>query len=182
MDSNAMVPHGLALFAYSRGDRQAQLTIRREDGIEDAIPVSHFFRPPEQFFPIEVAALGRCRGRVLDIGAGTGLHSVVHPRVRRRPVRYAPDARPWHRDGRGSGWPGPVSKACPKPGPDRRPGAAALTRRAKDQGPGPPGLPRSRPTRRPIHRRDPHERSACSSSSRERPDLCVGGCIWIRRH
>jgi SAM-dependent methyltransferase len=39
--------------------------------------VSHFFRAPEEFSPIERAALERCRGRVLDIGGGTGLHSLV---------------------------------------------------------------------------------------------------------
>jgi SAM-dependent methyltransferase len=77
MNPNAMVPHGLALLAYFRGDTQAQLIIRRADGIEDPLPVSHFFRSPERFFPIEVATLERCRGHVLDIGAGTGLHSLV---------------------------------------------------------------------------------------------------------
>ncbi len=77
MNPKAMVPHGLALRAYFRGDTQAQLIIRRGDGTEDALPVSHFFRPPEEFFPIEVVALERCRGHVLDIGAGTGLHSLV---------------------------------------------------------------------------------------------------------
>jgi SAM-dependent methyltransferase len=65
------------LLAYYRGDTQAELVIRRDDGLEDRLPMSHFFRPPEQFVPIEVMALGRCRGRVLDIGAGTGLHSLA---------------------------------------------------------------------------------------------------------
>jgi len=77
MNANAMAPHGAALLAYFRGDTQAELVIRRDDGLEDRLPVSHFFRPPEQFFPIEVMALERCRGHVLDIGAGTGLHSLV---------------------------------------------------------------------------------------------------------
>jgi SAM-dependent methyltransferase len=77
MDLNAMVPYSLALLAYFRGDAQAQLLVRRDDGVEAPLPVSHFFRPPERFFPIEVTALERCRGHVLDIGAGTGLHSLV---------------------------------------------------------------------------------------------------------
>jgi 2-polyprenyl-3-methyl-5-hydroxy-6-metoxy-1,4-benzoquinol methylase len=77
MNPDAMVPYGLALIAHFRGDTRAQLVIRREDGIEDTLPVSHFFRPPAEFFPIEVEALERSRGRVLDIGAGTGLHSLV---------------------------------------------------------------------------------------------------------
>jgi len=77
MNANAMAPHGAALLAYFRGDTQAELVIRRDDGLEDRLPVSHFFRPPERFSPIERAALDHCRGHVLDIGAGTGLHSLV---------------------------------------------------------------------------------------------------------
>ncbi len=77
MNANAMGPHGAALLAYFRGDTQAELVIRRDDGLEDRLSVSHFFRQPEQFFPIEVTALDCCRGHVLDIGAGTGLHGLV---------------------------------------------------------------------------------------------------------
>lgn len=77
MNPKAMVPYGLALRAYYNGDAEARLMARRDDGTDAPLPVSHFFRTPEQFFPIEVAALERCRGHVLDIGAGTGLHSLV---------------------------------------------------------------------------------------------------------
>jgi len=77
MHPHAMIPYGRALLAYCRGDTQAELIIRREDGLEDRLPMSHFFRAPKQFFPIEQAALDRCRGRVLDVGAGSGLHSLV---------------------------------------------------------------------------------------------------------
>ena len=77
MNPEAMEPYGLALLAYFEGDAEAQLMVRRDDGTEAPLPVSHFFRSPDQFFPIEVAALERCRGHVLDIGAGTGLHSLV---------------------------------------------------------------------------------------------------------
>jgi SAM-dependent methyltransferase len=77
MDPYAMIPHGLALLAYFRGEASAQLVIRRDDGVEAAVPVSQFFRPPAEFSPLEVAALERCRGHVLDIGAGTGLHSLA---------------------------------------------------------------------------------------------------------
>ncbi len=63
--------------AYADGDRSAQLLIRRDDGNEAALPVSHFFRSPDEFTSIERAALDRCHGHVLDIGAGTGLHTVA---------------------------------------------------------------------------------------------------------
>ncbi len=72
-----MEPHGLALVAYFQGDTDAQLLIRRDDGLEDPLPVSHFFRSPDEFSPLERSALNHCRGKVLDIGAGTGIHALV---------------------------------------------------------------------------------------------------------
>jgi 2-polyprenyl-3-methyl-5-hydroxy-6-metoxy-1,4-benzoquinol methylase len=77
MHPDAMMPHGLALLAYFTGETDTRLTIRRDDGFEDPVPVSHFFRPPTEFSPLEVAALERCQGHVLDIGAGSGLHALV---------------------------------------------------------------------------------------------------------
>jgi SAM-dependent methyltransferase len=72
-----MTPHGLALLAYYRGDSEAEVLIRRDDGLEVALPVSVFFRSPAEFWPIETMALEHCRGHVLDIGAGSGLHSLA---------------------------------------------------------------------------------------------------------
>src|SRR5512143_2688116 len=72
-----MIPHGLALAAYFAGDTAAELVVRREDGVENRLPARVFFRNPEEFSPIETVALERCRGRVLDIGAGSGIHSLV---------------------------------------------------------------------------------------------------------
>lgn len=57
--------------------KAATLILRRDDGHGAPLPVSHFFRPPSAFTPIEEAALARCSGHVLDMGAGTGLHSLV---------------------------------------------------------------------------------------------------------
>ena len=72
-----MEPHGRALAAYFTGDRSVHLILRRDDGVEMPIPVSHFFRSPSEFTPIENAALELCSGPVFDIGAGSGLHSLV---------------------------------------------------------------------------------------------------------
>lgn len=72
-----MHPHGRALLAFHEGDGDATLIIRRDDGVEAALPVSHFFRKPADFTPLERAALARCQGHVLDVGAGSGLHSLV---------------------------------------------------------------------------------------------------------
>jgi SAM-dependent methyltransferase len=77
MNPIVMKPHGASLRSYFDGDRSAELIIRRDDGQEARLPVSHFFREPAVFTPIEKAALALCTGRVLDVGAGTGLHSLV---------------------------------------------------------------------------------------------------------
>lgn len=77
VNPEAVAPYGLALLDYFRGETAAQLIIRRDDGVEVSLPVSHFFRSEAEFSPIEVAALERCEGHVLDIGAGSGLHSLV---------------------------------------------------------------------------------------------------------
>jgi 2-polyprenyl-3-methyl-5-hydroxy-6-metoxy-1,4-benzoquinol methylase len=77
MDAHAMSPYGLALLAYFQGQADATLVIRRGDGVEAPLPARHFFRSRAEFTSIETTALDRCRGHVLDIGAGTGLHSLV---------------------------------------------------------------------------------------------------------
>ena len=77
LEMKAMEPQGLALLAYFEGDRDSELVIHRDDGVDDPMRVSHFFRDPSEFTAVEKAAIDRCSGHVLDVGAGTGLHSLV---------------------------------------------------------------------------------------------------------
>ena len=77
MSAEAMGPYGQALLDYFRGEPSATLVVHREDGHADNLPASVFFREPAGFSPIERAALDLCRGTVLDIGAGTGCHSLA---------------------------------------------------------------------------------------------------------
>ena len=63
--------------AYFEGDLDAELIIRRDDGVEDPLPVCHFFRDRPEFTKVETTAIELCSGHVLDVGAGTGLHSLV---------------------------------------------------------------------------------------------------------
>ena len=77
MLTDSMVPHGKALLAFFEGDQTAELIVRRDDGLESILPVSHFFRPFSKFSRLELTALDRCSGTVLDVGAGSGLHSLV---------------------------------------------------------------------------------------------------------
>jgi hypothetical protein len=56
MNPKAMEPYGAAHRTYFEGDASAQLVIRRDDGLEVPMPVSHFFREPSAFTPIEKSA------------------------------------------------------------------------------------------------------------------------------
>ena len=69
-------PHGLALLDYLHGDTEAEVIVHSEDGEHIDFPVSIFFRKPPQFSTLEKTALDLCRGRILDIGSGTGCHSL----------------------------------------------------------------------------------------------------------
>lgn len=73
---NPREPHGRALLDYFNGDREATIVVRSDLGEQDEMPAAVFFRSPEDFFPFDLAALARCRGRVLDVGACTGVHSL----------------------------------------------------------------------------------------------------------
>ncbi len=69
-------PCGLALWDYFNGRGDEVLSFRRDDGEVREIPVEAFFRASTAY-AIDQKALEMCRGRVLDVGAGTGLHSLV---------------------------------------------------------------------------------------------------------
>lgn len=72
----ALDPFGRALMAYWRGNRSAVLHHEFRSGRTLALPVSVFFRDVEDFFPTD-KAMAYCRGRVLVVGAGTGVHALV---------------------------------------------------------------------------------------------------------
>ncbi|HEX9745825.1 MAG TPA: methyltransferase domain-containing protein [bacterium] len=66
-----------ALMDYHRGDRNAYITVRSD--IEDPVrnPINYFFREPDDFPPLEKTAITACRGKILEIGAGAGSHSLA---------------------------------------------------------------------------------------------------------
>jgi SAM-dependent methyltransferase len=70
-------PHGAALRDFLAGRLEAEVIVRAEDGEEERTQARVFFRGPEEFSALDNAALDLCRGRVLDIGAGAGCHSLV---------------------------------------------------------------------------------------------------------
>jgi SAM-dependent methyltransferase len=76
MDIGAMGPHDRALWDAYCGDTSATVTVLRDDGYESEFGMGIFFREPDMFSPIEIKALELCKGRVLDVGAGAGTHSL----------------------------------------------------------------------------------------------------------
>jgi SAM-dependent methyltransferase len=75
MNPEAMKPFGLALADYHKGNLSATLAIYRDDGYRSEIPIDVFYRESTGM-NIDRIALENCYGRVLDVGAGTGLHSL----------------------------------------------------------------------------------------------------------
>ncbi|HUG10467.1 MAG TPA: HAD-IA family hydrolase [Opitutaceae bacterium] len=72
----AVSPYSQAMLDYWRGDVSAAYTIHREDGYSHTVPVAGAFATPP-FSPLEQLAVSRCSGRVLDIGAGVGRHTLA---------------------------------------------------------------------------------------------------------
>ncbi|CAN5918737.1 class I SAM-dependent methyltransferase [soil metagenome] len=70
-------PLGQALLDYHNGDHSVQVTVRSDIAEEDVLQVSYLFRSFSQLPEREVKALELCRGRVLDVGAGAGAHTLL---------------------------------------------------------------------------------------------------------
>jgi SAM-dependent methyltransferase len=77
VDRKPWSPHGLALLDFLNGKTSAEVVVHDEHGETDVVSARVFFREPEEFSALEEAALDLCRGRVLDVGAGAGCHSLV---------------------------------------------------------------------------------------------------------
>ncbi|HEX2532852.1 MAG TPA: class I SAM-dependent methyltransferase [Chitinophagaceae bacterium] len=67
---------GTALLDYYRGIRSEKLWIHNTYGRKEEMPVSTYFREPEDWPVLEQDAAGYCYGSVLDIGAGAGTHAL----------------------------------------------------------------------------------------------------------
>lgn len=67
---------GHAIKEFFTTGKAAKLRVFSSQFYEDEIPVATLFRTFEQMPPQEKEAVRQCRGRVLDVGAGSGCHSV----------------------------------------------------------------------------------------------------------
>lgn len=72
-----LAPFAEALAAYAGGESDVELRLRSSLGEDEALPVGFFFRTPDELMDFERYALELCRGRVLDLGAGAGPHTLA---------------------------------------------------------------------------------------------------------
>ena len=73
--AESMKPIGLAIKDFYAGDLSAEVKIYRDDGFVNSMSISVFFRNATDF-QLDKLMLDHCRGRVLDVGAGAGIHSL----------------------------------------------------------------------------------------------------------
>lgn len=69
-------PMGTAIAEYHAKGRASRLRVFSPDFDEDEIPVSSLFRTYELMSPIEQKAIDMSAGRTLDVGAGSGCHTL----------------------------------------------------------------------------------------------------------
>jgi SAM-dependent methyltransferase len=94
MNKNAMTLYGLALLDFYNGNRDSFVTLHRDDDEKFDLPISIFFNDEHNFSVIEMKALELCVGNVLDVGAGTGRHSLFlqHNGVNTCSIDISPEA------------------------------------------------------------------------------------------
>lgn len=68
---------GFALNDYIIGNEDAELILHNSYGEPEQMPVAVFFREKEDLTELELLAIQECRGRTLDIGAGTGTITAI---------------------------------------------------------------------------------------------------------
>ena len=69
-------PFEQACWDYYLGDKDATIKIISNKAEDEIVPVKYFFRELNEMPEIEKIALDLCQGEILDIGAGSGCHSL----------------------------------------------------------------------------------------------------------
>lgn len=68
---------GQALFDHYKHNGKHKLWINNKYGPKEEMPVDVYFRDEAEMPDLELVALEKCRGSVLDIGAGAGSHALM---------------------------------------------------------------------------------------------------------
>lgn len=70
-------PFGEAIHDYFEKGKAPNLTVNTNYTENEQIPVSYLFRTEREMPALEIAALKLCKGKILDVGAAAGCHSLV---------------------------------------------------------------------------------------------------------
>lgn len=70
-------PFGIAIQEYFTTGKDAEIIVNSNYTEDENIPVSYLFRNEKEMPQIEKSALKKCRGKILDVGAAAGCHSLV---------------------------------------------------------------------------------------------------------
>lgn len=70
-------PMGAAIAEYHRTGHAGTLRVFSSQFDEDEIPVEQLFRTIDEMPPLEQRALALARGKILDVGAGSGCHALA---------------------------------------------------------------------------------------------------------
>ena len=68
---------GTAIAEYQRTGRAGTLRVFSSQFDEDEIPVEQLFRSSDEMPAVELRALAMARGKILDVGAGSGCHALA---------------------------------------------------------------------------------------------------------
>jgi cyclopropane fatty-acyl-phospholipid synthase-like methyltransferase len=74
MNTNSNDPIGQAILDYSKNKKPFDIVVSSDICEDDIIPIEVLFRNFKDMPDIEKRALKICKGRVLDVGAGAGIH------------------------------------------------------------------------------------------------------------
>ncbi len=70
-------PVGHAFYDYYTSGKASDLLCNNQDVGDDIVPIDFYFRSYDDMPEIEKTALSIAHGRILDVGAGSGCHSIV---------------------------------------------------------------------------------------------------------
>jgi hypothetical protein len=65
-----------AMWDFHKGQHDARLDVTTDVSLPEEMEVSYFFREFHEMNEMERIAMERCKGRILDVGAGAGCHSI----------------------------------------------------------------------------------------------------------
>ena len=76
MDTTKTDPVGVAILDYAAKKKPKDIIVCSDICEDDIIPIEVLFRSYDEMPELEKAALDEAEGKVLDVGAGTGVHAI----------------------------------------------------------------------------------------------------------